>query len=383
MKFVASTLLALAAFATPAFAAAPAFAAPISPAPATPTETKPVEVQHTFVLHNFHTESGVVLPEAKIVYGTYGHLNADGSNAVLLPSHYMANMHGYEWLIGPGKALDPTRQFLIATELFGNGRSSSPSNTPEPFHGPRFPVMTIRDNVEAVHQLLTEELGVHHLQAVIGFSMGAQQAFQWAVSYPDYMDRVVATSGTAKTYGHGIVRLESQINAIATDPVFNNGDYTTEPVKGIQAFSLVWTAWLYSQEWWRQELWKTEEPAGTTLAQVMEHYKTNFIPGADANDLILQMRTWEKQDVGATPGFDGDEQKALRSIKVPFLYMPSATDLYFPVTDARYEAPFIPHCTLLPIPSLWGHPAGAGASPADEKFLNEHIAAFLKGETVQ
>ena len=66
--------------------------------------------------------------------------------------------------------------------------------------------MTIRDNVEAVHRLLTEELKVTHLKAVIGFSMGAQQAFQWAVSYPTYMDRAVATSGTAKTYGHGIVR---------------------------------------------------------------------------------------------------------------------------------------------------------------------------------
>jgi homoserine O-acetyltransferase len=92
------------------------------------------------------------------------------------------------------------------------------------------------------------------------------------------------------------------------------------------------------------------------------------------------MRTWEQNDVGATPGFGGDEQKALRSIKAQVLYMPSATDLYFPVTDARYEAGFIPRCTLLPIPSLWGHPAGAGASPADEKFLNEHIAAFLRGE---
>jgi homoserine O-acetyltransferase/O-succinyltransferase len=114
-----------------------------------------VEVEHTFVLRNFHTESGVTLPEAKIVYGTYGHLNADESNAVHLPLHYMANMHGYTWLIGPCKALDPTRHFLIATELFGNGRSSSPSKTPEPFHVPRFPVTTIRDNVEAVHQLLT------------------------------------------------------------------------------------------------------------------------------------------------------------------------------------------------------------------------------------
>jgi homoserine O-acetyltransferase len=359
-----------------AFASLTGLAAPQNSAP---PKLEPTE--HTFTLQNFHTESGVVLPEAKIVYGTYGHLNAAGDNAVLLPSHYMAEMHGYEWLIGSGpdsgKALDPSRQFLIATELFGNGRSSSPSNTPEPFHGPRFPVTTIRDNVEAVHQLLTTELGVHHLQAVIGFSMGAQQAFQWAVSYPDFMDRIVATSGTAKTYGHGIARNESEINAITTDQAFQGGDYTTEPEKGIQAFSLVWTAWLYSQEWWRRELWRTETP-NATLAQVLDTYKTGFIPHADANNLILQMRTWEKHDVGTTPGFHGDIEKALASIKAPVLYMPSETDLYFPVGDARYEAQFIPHCTLLPIPSLWGHPAGAGASPADEKFLNEHIASFLK-----
>ena len=360
-----------------AFAALCSFSAS---AQAVPPEPQPTE--HSYVIHNFHTESGVTLPEAKIVYGTYGHLNAAGDNAILLPSHYMADMKGYGWLVGPGKALDPEKQFLITSELFGNGRSSSPSNTPEPFHGPRFPVTTIRDNIEAVHRLLTEELGVKHLEAVIGFSMGAQQAFQWAVSYPDYMDRIVATSGTAKTYGHGIVRLESEINAIETDDAFKNGDYTDEPTKGIQSFALVWTAWLFSQEWWHQELWKTESPAGTTLAQVIENYKTHFIPNADANNLILQMRTWEKHDVGTTPGFNGDTAKALGSIKAQVLYMPSATDLYFPVTDARTESPSIPHCTLLPIPSLWGHPAGAGASPADEKFLNENIAAFLKGQPV-
>ena len=67
----------------------------------------------------------------------------------------------------------------------------------------------------------------------------------------------------------------------------------------------------------------------------------NFIPGADANDLILQARTWEKHDVGTTPGFNGNVEAALRSIKVPFLYMPSETDLYFPVGDARYEAQFM------------------------------------------
>jgi homoserine O-acetyltransferase len=335
-------------------------------------------IQHEFVIKNFKTESGVVLPEAHIVYGTYGKLNAKGDNAILLPSHYMAEMHGYGWLIGQGKALDPKKLFLITSELFGNGRSSSPSNTPEPFHGPRFPVTTIRDNVQAVHAMLTEQLHVQHLRAVIGFSMGAQQAFQWAVSYPDYMDGIVATSGTAKTYGHGIVRLEGQIAALTADPVFNGGDYQVQPVKGIQAFSMVWTGWLFSQEWWRRELWRNNESLGKTFDEVVEHFRTNFIPGADANNLILHMRTWEQHDVGKTPPFK-DVEAALRSIKVPVLYMPSETDLYFPINDAKYEAAFIPHCTLAVIPSLWGHPAGAGASPADGKFLNEHVASFLAG----
>src|SRR5437016_14089322 len=105
---------------------------------------------HEFVIDDFKTESGATLPKARIVYGTYGRLNAAGDNAVLLPSHYMANHHGYDWLIGSDRALDPSKLYLVATELFGNGFSSSPSNTPEPFHGPRFPVMTIRDHVHAV-----------------------------------------------------------------------------------------------------------------------------------------------------------------------------------------------------------------------------------------
>jgi homoserine O-acetyltransferase len=356
-----------------AFAAGLAAGGAVAAPPAEP-------VRHDFVMPDFTTESGAVLPQTRVVYGTYGTLNAARDNAIVLPSHYMADMTGYDWLIGPGKALDPKQWFLITTEEFGNGRSSSPSNTPPPFHGPHFPVMTIRDNVRAVHQLLTENLRITHLRAVIGFSMGAQQALQWAVSYPDFMDRIVATSGTAKTYPHGIVRLEGQIAAITLDPAFNNGDYTTQPVAGIRATSLVWLAWLYSQEWWRTGLWKIDQPPGTSLQQAIDRDVREFFEGDDANNLILQMRTWESNDVGNTPSFKGDVAAALRSIKAPVLYMPSATDLYFPVADARYEAQFIPDCTFLPIPSLWGHPAGAGASPADAAFLNRHIHEFMEGK---
>jgi homoserine O-acetyltransferase len=336
--------------------------------------------RHEFVIKDFKTESGVTLPEARVVYGTYGQLNAARDNVVLLPSHYMATFRGYEWLMGADKALDPSKLFLVATELFGNGRSSSPSNTPEPFHGPRFPMMTIRDNVEAVHRLLTEELKVTHLRAIIGFSMGAEQSFQWAVSYPTFADRIVATSGTAKCYPHGVVRLEGQIAAITTDSIFAGGDYTSPPTKGIEAFGTVWLAWLYSQEWWRRELWRPSAAAGTTFDEYLQNRRTHFLNTADANDLILQMRTWERHDVGASPGFGGDVEKALRSIKVPLLYMPSETDMYFPVGDARYEAAFIPGVTLAPIPSLWGHTAGAASNPADAKFLNETIGKFLAAE---
>jgi homoserine O-acetyltransferase len=238
-------------------------------------------------------------------------------------------------------------------------------------------VATIRDNVEAVHRLLVDSLRVTHLKAIIGFSMGAEQAFQWAVSYPDFADRIVATSGTARCWPHGVVRLEAQIGAIQLDTAFHDGDYTTRPTRGVEQFASIWAGWLYSQEWWRQQLWKRGPADTTSLETFRANMIRNFLSRADANDLILQARTWERHDVGTTRGFNGDTEKALASIKAPVLYMPSETDLYFPLTDARYEARFIPRVTLTPIPSLWGHPAGAGASPADKVFLNEKISAFL------
>jgi len=333
----------------------------------------------SFTIEKFQLESGVTLPKAVVVYGTHGSLNAAKDNAVLLPSHYMAQSDGYDWLIGEGRALDPRKHFLIMTELFGNGRSSSPSNTPEPFHGPRFPLTTIRDNVEAVRRLLEDGLGIHHLKAVVGFSMGAQQAFQWAVSHPRFADKIVATAGTARCWPHGIVRLEGQIRAITADPAFKGGDYSEQPVRGIETTGAVWLGWLYSQEWWKRELWKKTDPAAAkmTLAEFTAAQIKEFFAGADANNLILQMRTWQSHDVGTTPGFGGSTEKALRSVSAPVLYMPSETDLYFPVGDAKQESRWIRKVTLAPIPSLWGHPAGAGVSPEDLAFIERKLRAFL------
>ena len=125
----------------------------------------------------------------------------------------------------------PANSFSLPPKCSAAATLHRPAIRPSLSTGPRFPVTTIRDNVEAVHHLLVDELKVTHLRAIIGFSMGAEQAFQWAVSYPAFTDRIVATSGTAKCYPQGFIRLESQINAIELDPAFNNGDYTKQPSK--------------------------------------------------------------------------------------------------------------------------------------------------------
>jgi homoserine O-acetyltransferase len=333
-----------------------------------------------FVVRAFETESGVVLPEARLAYRTLGSPDAP-RGAVLVPSHFMAGSADNDFVVGEGLALDPAEFFVVATELLGNGVSSSPSNTPPPFEGPRFPVTTIRDTVALIRRLLVEELGVDHLAAVVGFSMGAMQAFQLAVSAPGLVDRVVALAGTARCYPHGVARLEGQLAAIFTDPVFAAGEYAEQPVAGIQAFGTVWAAWLYSQQWWRDELWRQSDP-DATFESTMAAFRDDFLPGADANDVVLHCRSWQQHDVGTTPGFEGDTAAALASIAVPVLVMPGATDLYFPADDARFEARSIPDATFLPIPSLWGHPAGAGESPEDAAFLNDAIRRFLAGESV-
>jgi homoserine O-acetyltransferase len=96
------------------------------------------------------------------------------------------------------------------------------------------------------------------------------------------------------------------------------------------------------------------------------------------NDAIQLARTWQDHDIGKTPGFDGNIERALASIRVPVLDMPGTTDLYFPMSDAEYERGFLAKVSFVPIPSLWGHTAGGGGNPVDAAFINQQIAAFLE-----
>ena len=338
------------------------------------TPVHPDDDGRVFELGSFHFESGVTLPNARLSYVTHGRLNDTGTNAVLLPSWYSGNHHGYEFLIGPDKALDPEKYFIVATDMFANGLSSSPSNTLPPFSGPDFPEIAIRDNVHATHRLLTEELGVERVRAVIGFSMGAQQAFQWAVSHADMVDAIVALCGNAKEYPFGIVRLEGAKSALMADAAWNGGRYDSPPETGLRAIARHWASWGVSQAWWRNHTYR--DLGFETIEERLIAAEEGWL-ARDANNLLWQAKMWQRHNVGDTPGFEGDFEKALRSIKARVLLMPGETDLYFPVADAEYEARFIPEVTLSPIPSIWGHGAGAGRGPGDAEFINLAIAEFL------
>jgi homoserine O-acetyltransferase len=334
----------------------------------------PPDPQRRFLeIKDFRFEGGGVLPTARVAYATFGTLNAARDNAVLLTTSYGADYHVYDFVVGPGKAFDPARHFIVTTEMFGNGVSSSPSNTPAPHAGPDFPAIAVRDNVEASRRVL-EHLGVTQVQAVAGFSMGAEQSFQWAVSHPGFMDAIVPWCGTAKTYPHGVVRLESAIRALTTDPVFAGGRYTAPPAQGLAAWSAHWAAWVWSQEWWRRGLYKSQ---GATVDDVIAARIARDAV-RDPNNLIAQARAWQRHDVGETGGFGGDVEKALAAITARVLYMPCETDLYFPLGDAKYESQFLKNVTMRPIPSLWGHSAGGGGAAADARFINEQIARFLQ-----
>ena len=330
-----------------------------------------------FSLGDLGLESGVILPNAKLSYVTHGKLNEKKDNLILVPSAYLGDHHGFDFLIKEGKALDPTKYFIVATDMFQNGLSSSPSNTPEPFNGANFPLINIRDNVKAGYRLVTEVFEVKKIYGVVGFSMGAQQAFQWGVSYPDFVKKIVGIAGSAVEYPHGIVRLEGFISAIKADSSFERGNYDSPPKKGLRAGGTHWASWGWSQEWFRLGLYKD---MGLTNPDEVIKWFQDFVLTWDANNLIALARTWQNNNVGNTPGFNNDYKKALGSIKADVLYMPSQTDMYFHIDALKKEAELIPDVKLRVIPSLWGHAAGLGISNKDANFISREIIEFFRAE---
>jgi homoserine O-acetyltransferase/O-succinyltransferase len=328
----------------------------------------------TFALGNVVLQSGSTLWQARLAYTTYGTLNAARDNVVLIPTFYSGHHTDCETMMAPGRAIDPSKYFVIVPNMLGNGLSSSPSNTPPPLDRAAFPRVTVYDNVIGQHRLLTEHLNITRVRLVAGFSMGAQQAFHWGALFPDVVAAIAPICGSARTSPHNFVFLEGLKAALMADTAFNDGWYDTPPVKGLIAFARVYAGWVYSQDFYRDQEYRAM--GLSSIEDVMRFSEARY-RSRDANDLLAMLWTWQHADISANPRFNGDLSAALRAIEARAIVMPSATDLYFRVRDNELEVAQMPNAELRPIPSTWGHAAGRGTNPADNQFIDTALRELL------
>ena len=240
-----------------------------------------------FTVDSFRLASGTSLPALKLAYRTLG----DARNpTILIPTCFGGRLSTTMIELLKRPSLSQNHYHIVLVALIGNGESSSPSNTASPYHGPKFPTIEYADNIRAQHLLLTTHLKIDHLHAVLGFSMGGQQAYHWAVMFPDFLARAIIICSSARTSWHNYAFLEGPKAALVNSEDFMAGDYTKQPVKGKEAFCRVYATWAMSASWFRQELFKT----GMRRCSFHDWVEKDWIEryaGWDANDLLCLLNT--------------------------------------------------------------------------------------------
>ena len=327
-----------------------------------------------YKLGNFELQSGEVIPEARLSYATHGTLNADHTNVIVYGTWYSGRHSDNAAMIGEGRALDPTKYFIIVPDMFGNGLSSSPSNTSGAAYPKGFPLVTVYDNVEAQYRLLRDHFAVEHVELVTGFSMSAQQAFHWGALHSGFVERIAPVCGSSKTSTHNWLFLEGVKQALIADPTWE-----TEPGPGLRAFSTVYASWFASQSFYREglHLGMFGEPL-PSMAEFLERVTAHF-GSFDPRDLLAMLATWQAADLSAHSRFQGDWQKALGAITATAVVMPCSHDLYFPPEDNEIEVSMMPSARLEVIPSIWGHLAGGPGYPSDGiEFVEKQLQGLLK-----
>jgi len=323
-------------------------------------------------------ESGEVIRDFSISYVTHGKLNDKKSNAILMVTALGGNHHRIDFLIGPGKALDTDRYFVICADAIGNGFSTSPSNSKAQARM-SFPKYAIRDMVESQYRLLKEKFGIDHVVAVVGPSMGGMQALQWGVSHPDFMDALVAMVPLAKTPAWSVAVVEASRKAIMNDPAWKDGNYDSPPEKGVR----LWRDILNLLSARTPDMYSAQFKNGIDALPWMEAQETAALKAFDANDYIYQTWAYERHDVGTTPGFGGDTAGALASIKAKTLILTGTKDLLNPEFEPLEAGKNIKGVRMVTISpgTVTGHASAGGFNPADVEFLNREITGFLDTAT--
>ena len=260
-------------------------------------------------------ENGQSIEDCRVGYRTFGHLNAAGDNAVLMPTWLYGTSGDLVSLFGDGSApqhlVDTGRFFGIAIDAFGNGVSSSPSNSARQ-HGTAFPAFTLRDGIHAQYRVMTEVLHLKHLHAVLGLSMGGEQTFDWAVMYPGFFDLAVPILGTPRMTSYDLQVKQIMVESIVGDPAYADGKYTQEPA--LKLANLFGNLVVTTPEWRNRETPRAKLPEFLAQAEAPQ--------SIDANDRVWQLKAIMQQDVIGARTLE----EAARSAPAHFLVIVSAQD---------------------------------------------------------
>ena len=337
--------------------------APLQPEPPEPPPSN--HGPEFFHAGDFITESGGVIPDMVVCYETWGQPNQFRSNVVLLCHGRGGDRRSLGAFIGPGKAYDTERYYVVAIDSIGAGMSSSPAS-----RGLRmgFPQYNIRDMVRAQCLALTKGMGLTQLRCVAGPSMGSYMALEWAVNYPPFVKSAVCIVPSARCAPQLRAIHEAMRVVIMADTAWEEGDYTQPPLAGLRAAATAEFPWSFGEEWYLQ-YGKAE------WYEVRLEWARRQAEQRDAANAVYQSIACDLHDVSAP--FGGALAATLGRCAMPVLVMPTATDLLIPPRNAQLLHQLLPRSTYVEIPSYGGHAAGG----LEVEFVAHHIRAFLAGGT--
>jgi len=358
-----------------------------------------------FIIDDFKTFNGKTIKQVNVGWEAYGKLNADKSNAILITHYFTGNSHaagkytesdplpGYwDSIVGPGKAIDTNKFYVISSDTLVNasafdknvittGPASIDPDTGKPY-GLSFPVVTIRDFVE-VQKALIDSLGIQKLHAVIGPSMGSMQSLEWAIAYPDMVERMVSVIGTGEADAWLVAGLEKWAAPIKQDPKWKGGNYYDgeAPVRGLQ-LSLA----TITQEAMHPDIFNMSNPAHKNIDEkVLNDINANFpvvdwlynaagmrTSTMDANHILYLVRACQLFVAGHNNDFAG----SLAKVKAKTLFLPATKDLLlYPAMSKKVHQALGERSQYQEIGGAWGHLDGLFSIHTKANVLTSFLEA--------
>ncbi|MEM8484335.1 MAG: homoserine O-acetyltransferase [Bacteroidota bacterium] len=320
----------------------------------------------TFTAPEFQFENGAVIQQAPVQYKTWGKLNPAGDNAIMVCHALTGDPHVDDWwggLLGPGKALDTDRYFVVAANVLGSPYGSASPLSTHPATGQPysadFPAATIRDTV-AIHKLLLEDLGVQQLAMAIGGSMGGMQVLEWGY-YKDFVRALVPIAVGGRHSAWCIAWGEAQRQAIFADPKWNKGYYTpgNEPEAGLAAARMMAMISYRSMPSFRQRFARNRmtNSAGEEVLSVnsyLQYQGDKLVDRFDANCYVQLTLQMDSHDVSRGRGTYPD---VLGQLTQPTLVVGIESDVLYSLPEQEELAQYIPGASLVLLPSMHGHDA--------------------------